>query len=263
MPPSKQKIAAIIKRLPHLSGSQIIWIEGVIQIFSCPHTFVKYNSDLINDQILNDLGDVLRIHHSFSLEPFTKDKFEFALEKVLNYSGIQAELAQKGNRGHDITINNVPFSLKTQADSKIREDQIWISKFMELGKGVWSDKEEDLVGLRNAFLRHMKNYERILILRALHKSPDWKYELIEIPKKILLSAKKGTLKMMHNSTQYPKPGYCYVADPKSGEDIFRLYFDGGRENKLQVKNLKKKFCKLHASWKFNVPRAIDNKELTE
>jgi type II restriction enzyme len=255
MPPSKQKIANILKALPSLSDSQILWIEGVIQIFACPHKFIKYDSDLINDQILKDFGDVLRIHHSFSREPFTKDKFEYALEKVLTHQGIEAKLAHKGNRGHDLTINNKTFSLKTPADRNINENYIWISKFMELGKGVWGDKDGDLIGLRNAFIAHMNNYDRILILRSLGKNPHWKYELIEAPKKILLLAKKGELKMMHDSKQYPKPGYCFVNDPKSGEEIFKLYFDGGRENKLQIKNLKKTFCKIHAYWEFDVPKA--------
>ena len=259
MRPLEKRLDSIIKALPSLSDSQVLWLEGVIQIFGCPHKFIKYKSDLINDKVLNDFGDVLRIHHSFSVEPFTKDKFEYALEKVLTHRGTNAKLAPKGNRGHDLTINNTTFSLKTQADKNINEDYIWISKFMELGKGIWRDKEEDLIGLRNAFIEHMKNYDRILILRALGKAPHWKYELIEVPKQVLLLAKKGKLEMMHNSTQYPKPGYCYVNDPVSGEEIFRLYFDGGSEKKLQLKNLKKKFCGIHAYWEFSVPNVIDVK----
>jgi len=255
----KLRLDNIIKALPSLTDSQVLWLEGVIQIFACPHKFIKYKSDLINDRVLNDFGDVLRIHHSFSLEPFTKDKFEYALEKVLAHRGINAKLAPKGNRGHDLTINHETFSLKTQADRNINENYIWISKFMELGKGVWGDKDEDLIGLRKAFIDHMKNYDRILILRALGKDPYWKYELIEVPKRVLLLAKKGKLEMMHESTQYPKPGYCFVNDPESGEEIFKLYFDGGRENKLQLKNIRKKYCKLHAYWEFNVPNAIDVK----
>ena len=128
---NKQRIDNVIKALPSLSDTQISWIEGVIQIFSCPHKFIRHDSDLINDaQILNDFGDVLRIHHSFSLEPFTKDKFEYALEKILTYRGIKAKLANKGNRGYDLTINNKTFSLKTQADRNINENYIWISKFI-------------------------------------------------------------------------------------------------------------------------------------
>ena len=120
---------------------------------------------------------------------------------------------------------------------------------MELGKGVWGDNPNDLVGLRKQFLEHMKAYDRILTLRTLTKAPKWKYELVEIPKSLLIKAKDGELKMMTNSKQYPKPGYCYVRN-EVGETIFDLYFDGGTERKLQIKNLNKSYCSVHATWEF-------------
>ncbi|MBW6511317.1 MAG: hypothetical protein K0A93_04250 [Desulfuromonadaceae bacterium] len=45
-------------------------------------------SDIIADQSLIDFGDNLRIHRCFSREPFTRDKFEFALEAVFRASGV-------------------------------------------------------------------------------------------------------------------------------------------------------------------------------
>ena len=66
--------------------------------------------------LLRNLGDVLRIHHCFSRQSLSKDRFEYALEKTLGLCGRSATLAASStNRGHDITIEGVPFSLKTQA----------------------------------------------------------------------------------------------------------------------------------------------------
>jgi len=157
--------------------------------------------------------------------------------------------APPGNPGHDIKIDDVPFSLKTQADKNIREDLIWISKFMEMGKGEWTDKPAQLIGLRQLFLDHMKQYDGILTLRCLKKKPFWKYELVEIPKSLLQKSLTGKLEMMTGSVQNPKPGYCRVFD-KFGELLFNLYFDGGSERKLQVKDLLKKHCTVHATWQF-------------
>jgi len=207
---------------------------------------------MINQEILNNFGDALRIHHSFSIEPFSKDKFEYVLEHTLNINSTIASLAPKGNHGHDITVNGVAISLKTQADKNIKEDKIWISKFMELGKGDWGNNPKDLEKLRNSFLNHMKNYERILTLRTLEKGPKWKYELVEIPKALMISAKEGELEMKLDSKQFPKPGYCHVPQ-KEGIKKFQLYFDGGSERKLQVKNLLKEFCSVHATWEFVIP----------
>jgi type II restriction enzyme len=210
-------------------------------------------SDIVNEQFLREFGDTLRIHHSMSSEPFTKDKFEHALVRVMTRIGRKADLAPKGNRGHDLTIDRVRYSLKTQADRNMKLETLHISKFMELGKGQWED-EEDLMGLRDEFLRHMESYERIFSLRgfrpgAYDGSLRWTYELVEIPKALLQLATTGTIVMRHASRQNPKPGYCIVSD-EAGGTLFQLYFDGGTERKLQIKSIRKDRCVVHATWSF-------------
>lgn len=198
------------------------------------------------------LGDAIRIHHSFSAEPFSKDKFEYVLVEVLKVTGRQAQLAAKGNPGFDAIIDDIRVSLKTQADKNIKNNLIRVSKFMELGKGKWGNNPSELEELREKFFEHMKNYDRILSLRTLQKGPSWKYELVEIPKQILELARGGRLEMKLDSKQFPKPGYCFVYSD-SGEKLFELYFDGGTERKLQIKNLKKELCQIHATWEFFIP----------
>ena len=248
----QQRLNELVRRIPSLTEGQIYWLDRVIRVFESPHSFQIVGSDLLDQTTLENFGDALRIHHSFSVEPFSKDKFEYVLQKVLTMSGHSAGLAPKGNRGYDITIDGTKVSLKTQADSSIRQDKIWISKFMELGRGQWGDNPKDLVRLRNLFLQHLRNYERIFTLRALRRAPNWHYELVEIPKRLMLSAKKGDLKMQLKSRQFPKPGYCHVRS-RSGDDIYQLYFDAGSERKLQVKNLLKNHCVVHATWNFVIP----------
>ena len=124
----KRRIDRIIKIIPSLTEGQLYWLNRVIQVFDSPHQFKIEQSNLLDKVTLENFGDALRIHHSFSEESFSKDKFEYVFEKVLKMSGHKTTLAPKGNRGHDITINNVRVSLKTQADNNIREDKIWISK---------------------------------------------------------------------------------------------------------------------------------------
>jgi type II restriction enzyme len=55
--------------------------------------------------------------------------------------------------------------------------------------------------------------------------------------------------MSHDSGQMPKPGYCYVSDD-GGKTLFSLYFDGGTERKLQIKNIGISNCLIHALWQF-------------
>lgn len=249
----QERIERLIAAIPGLSDHRLQLIDRIIRVFSLPRDYRRnQDSALISDRVLEDFGDVLRLHHCFSREPFSKDKFEYALENVLRTNGIDAVLADRGQRGHDIRIRGERYSLKTEAARAIRVGTIHISKFMELGGGQWGDDPADLVGLRAQFLTALGGIQRILILRALRKGePDYLYELIEIPKALLKKAATGRLEMMRDSGQFPKPGYCYVEE--EGAALFSLYFDGGGERKLQIKNLQKNLCLLHASWRFDQP----------
>ncbi len=161
-------------------------------------------------------------------------------------------MAPRGQRGFDIEIAGEKFSLKTEAAKGIRENTIHISKFMELGGGTWGSNPKDLIGLRAQFMNALNGISRILVLRALKKGdPLFLYELVEIPKNLLLKAANGRLEMMKDSKQKPKPGYCYVEE--NGNTYFSLYFDGGGERKLQVKGLQKSLCTVHATWQFESP----------
>lgn len=59
----------------------------------------------------------------------------------------------------------------------------------------------------------------------------------------------GKLRIVSNSKQNPKPGYCTIKDA-GGRTKFQLYFDGGTERKLQIKDLRKDLCIVHATWRF-------------
>ncbi|MES9944375.1 MAG: hypothetical protein ABW080_05415 [Candidatus Thiodiazotropha sp.] len=248
----RRLIESLVRSIPDLTAGQLHWIQRVVSVYAAEHKFTLNESDLFDEITLQNFGDAMRVHHSFSSEPFSKDKFEYVLVNVLNLSGHNAELAPKGNPGHDATVDGVQLSLKTQADKNIKENSIWISKFMELGKGNWGDDPADLDGLRDQYLAHMANYEKIFTLRALQKAPHWRYELVEIPLPILKLAKYGELEMKLDSKQFPKPGYCYVRN-EQGDTVFNLYFDGGGERKLQIKNLNKEYCRVHAEWDFFIP----------
>jgi type II restriction enzyme len=240
-------IAPLLPALASLTPSQIDMVTAVIKQFQLPYEFRrKEDSDLVTSGVLEMLGDALRIHHAFSRQALTKDRFEFALERSLNRAGVQAELvSSRTNRGHDITINGIAISLKTQADSNIRVNSLHISKFMELGKGAW-----ELSLLRDLFIEHMRSYERILQFRCLKRGPkEYLYELVEIPKALLSEGANAKLVIQEKSKQSPKPGYGNVFDA-DGKLKFALYFDAGTERKLQIKKIKKDLCTVHATWKF-------------
>lgn len=251
------QLAALSNSLAPLSAAQLEVLAGIVEGFGAQlEVYADPASDFASEAFAQTFGDLLLIHHTLSRESFSKDKFEHGLETALRRVGIPATLAAKGNPGHDITVRDERWSLKTQADRGIRPDQIHISKFMELGKGQWVT-EADLAGLRDRMFAHMRGYDRIFTLRALSAAtaaandPFHHYELVEIPKTLLLRAAGVGCVMRQDSKQTPKPGSCTVTE--NGQVVFELYFDGGTERKLQVRHLAKSACHVHATWRF--PRA--------
>jgi hypothetical protein len=250
-------LAALNEALAQLSVAQLEVLTGIVEGFGLElEAKVDASSDFATEAFAERFGDLLLIHHALSRESFSKDKFEHGLETVLRRVDTPATLAPRGNPGHDITVRDESWSLKTQADRDIKPDRVHISKFMELGRGEWA-AETDLAGLRERMFTHMQSYDRIFTLRTLSaaraaaRDPFHHYELVEIPKALLLRAANVDCVMHQDSKQTPKPGSCTVTE--NGDVLVQLYFDGGTERKLQIKHLAKSACRVHATWRF--PRA--------
>lgn len=244
---SEKEIREIIDTLRRLTPAQQDWVKSTIHAFGVACQFVRApDSDVVTDAVLASLGDRLLSHHAGSRQALSKDRFEFAFESALNAAGITAQLVKsRTNRGHDITIRGIPISLKTEAAANIKDESIHVSKWMELGRGEWK-----LPLLLDLFLEHMQSYDRIFTLRCLKDDgAKIRYELVEIPKALLLEAANCELEVCADSRQNPQPGYGYVKDA-SGQLKYSLYFDGGTERKLQIKHLRKNLCKVHATWVF-------------
>ncbi|MGB6743378.1 MAG: hypothetical protein WBE38_06925, partial [Terracidiphilus sp.] len=75
----------LLKEFASLTPSQVDLISAVIRQFRLPHDFRRHEkSDFVTQEVLSMLGDALRIHHAFSRQTLSKDRFEFALERSLN-----------------------------------------------------------------------------------------------------------------------------------------------------------------------------------
>ncbi|CAG4884067.1 Type-2 restriction enzyme SmaI [Georgfuchsia toluolica] len=234
--------------LQGLTSAQLEWIGAMVGQFKRPHDFSRAEgSDLVTPLVLENLGDVLRIHHSMSRKNLGKSPFEYAFEKALQLSNIPAQLADSAtNPGHDLLVRGVRVSLKTEAAKNIKENTIHVSKWLEMGKGAWDPKNIQLP----RFLEHLGGYDRILTLRCLLQTgTHYWYELVEIPKSLMLEAATGTMEPAKKTRQETVPWYCRVFDD-TGREKYCLYFDAGSERKLQVKGLRKNLCKVHATWKF-------------
>lgn len=246
MPLTQAEEQHLLTELRQLSPPQLDLIKDILAQLRVPMTAWRNpQSQLMSPALLDELGDALRVHHALSDQVLTKHAFEHAFKRALNRAGRHAELSEVQNlRGCDLTIDAVRVSVKTEAARGIRATKIHISKWMELGRGHW-----ELPLLRDAFLEHLNLYDEIYILRCLHRTP-YHYELVEVPKALMLEAANAELVVQEASRQNPKPGYGYVRDPKTGTLLYALYFDAGSERKLQLKHLDVRLCVRHGVWQF-------------
>lgn len=234
----------ILAALNTLNPLQLARFQSLLAAFARPVATTVNPSRCITQKVVDEMAVRLVAHHASTTQAMTKTIFEHAFNDSLNAAGIPSALCVNAtNRGHDITIDGVPASLKTEAAQNIRAGMIHISKFMELGRGAWH-----LPDLLQHFLTHLNGYDEIYTLRCLSRAP-FAYELVEIPKTLLLMAANANLVVQTTSRQNPQPGYGHVHD-SHGNPLFSLYFDGGSERKLQIKNLDKRYCLVRATWQF-------------
>jgi type II restriction enzyme len=90
-----ERIKSLNEQLHQLSPSQLSWVESIVDQFSVKRAYFKSDLGLIDECILESFGDALLIHHCISKEPFSKDKFEYVLERTFNSCGQSAEIAPK------------------------------------------------------------------------------------------------------------------------------------------------------------------------
>lgn len=165
---------------------------------------------------------------------------------------VRSELTPPNNSGADIVVHDEKWSLKTQADRKIRSDMVNIHKVMEAGAGSINSWEERR-NLVSAFHAHLGSFNRLIMLRCLPATEAFvfpHYELIEVPVPLLQKAARFPLQGSENSTIEPAGFTVNVMSEDGQTREFQLCFDGGGERKLRVKHLRRELCVSHISWSF-------------
>src|SRR2546423_825659 len=130
--------SAVANRLSKMNDAQLGVLSIVIDAFEQPIEAKRFDSDFVDDRFLVAFGDLLKLHHSLSSDYLDKCRFEAGLERIMNALGHSAKRPEsKTNPGHDITVDGVRWSLKTEGARKIRQSYVKVGKYMELGGGKW------------------------------------------------------------------------------------------------------------------------------
>jgi Type II site-specific deoxyribonuclease len=218
-------------------------------------------SDLATHNFEVAFSNQLLIHHATSDEPLKKKSFEYLLRTAFEADGKAAEINPQ-TKSWDVRANEIHFSLKTEAESKMPADSIRIQKFMD---ATWvrdcADGNEYAAKAAEAFPAHMAHYDRILVLRIFREANNraYRYLLVEVPKRILgLLGQLDPGSIQRTKGDKESRGYAanvpiITADGKTVRS-FRVLFDRS-VGKVRIHALRQDLCLVHGEWRIPLPNA--------
>lgn len=208
--------------------------------------FINDESDIMTTPFVEEFSNRLRFYHATQAEKMNKKAFEFAFLEASKKAGRKSELiGDPTNPGIDIVVDGVGFSMKTEAAESIKPEEIHISKLMEARWIRDCENREDFAKeVREKVGGHLRRYQRILMLRAFDTLKGYKYDLVEIPRDLLLQVEN----LESNDFQKRRESGSSRADvTRSGNRAFTVRLDGSVE-KITITGLLMSLCDLHGSW---------------
>jgi hypothetical protein len=250
--------ARIISGLDKLDRSQLALINRYLAAMNRPvKSEVGHSSDIAQPLFVSAVGHYLSLHHATQRTPLNKKGFEFLFQFACDASGKSAAInPNPTDASADVSVEGVGYSLKTQADSAVKEHRLYIQKFMEARwfRDLSTPQEFRDIGIPH-ILNHLKRYERILVLKAYPLADTTiTYELIEVPKSVFHLLSNLQVADFPTKNSY---GTCSVSVPDIQGEAFRLVFDGSVE-KIRIFNLRERNCIKHAEWTIHIPMDDEN-----
>jgi hypothetical protein len=208
---------------------------------------VSADSDIVVKAFEHDFSGRLLLFHAMHDAALTKKTFEYFFcgsSRAAARTAVQTE--NSVYPGEDVVVDDRKFSLKTEGGRSISSTAVHISKLMEARWIRECDSQEDFCRLSKEKIgAHLSHYERIISLRSFLSDSTVKYELVEIPKEILLGISR--LRPSDFSARSPNGSSSATVRGADSNAWFVLSLDGSVE-KITVRNLPLRLCKIHATW---------------
>lgn len=101
---SAERLNELIRLWPDLTDDQQKLLLGMANDLVRPITaWRNSDSDVIsNNRVLLRFGDYLKTHHVLSNEPFRKEKFEYALQRIYSDEDIEVDLPRSRTEEVDL-----------------------------------------------------------------------------------------------------------------------------------------------------------------
>lgn len=205
-------------------------------------------TDIVTEPFAKNFRTRLQLHHATHEEVFKKKTFEYAFKAASIVAGRAAEMDEDvTSAGYDVKVDDVRFSLKTEAGKTTSGTHIKISKLMEARWIRECRTGQDYLSNMDKVRTHLTHYDRVIILRAFQVASPFngvRYDLWEIPHQLLSLV--STIQA-GDFTPRMDSGTSTVVVKSNGTDAFKLRLDGSVE-KITLEKLPLALCRKHASW---------------
>lgn len=189
------------------------------------------------------LRGLIGVHQSIYPEtPPQGIYFEALVEEAFKRIRKPVTVIEPGGRNqprHDLLVENVRISLKTETGDSTRLDQITITKLCTTEREPWEARV--LVG---RVMEHLSRYDVILMLRAMWSTRAIQYQLVEIPVEKLRLIAAANLEPVGHRTGRQSLG-ADITD--QGQKICRVHFDAS-DGKCSVRGLGIHNCVVLEAW---------------
>ncbi len=160
---------------------------------------------------------------------------------VQEVRAIQA-IIEAGGRNqprHDLLVENMRISIKTETGASTDPKQITITKLCTTERDPWEPRS-----LVRRVMEHLGRYDIILMFRAVWETRAIHYQLVEIPVETLRLIKGVTLETVGRRAGRQSLGADVI---RAGARIFHVHFDAS-DGKCQIRNLGVEHCVMLEEW---------------
>lgn len=239
-----QVLAGVFEQLTPRRRALVLRMAEALTV---PADVEPHDSDLVDAAFSETLANSFLLHHAIHEEPLNKESFEYVMKGCAEAGGHVAALNPgRGTGTWDLRIDDVRWSLKTEAARGISRNTVKIEKLME---ARWvrecTNPARCAAAVRAQIPAHMDGYDRIVVLRAFRRPGGaMRYDLVEPPKELLLQ-KLTTVVDAVFTKEGSKESYGANIDDAAGR-IFRILLDSSVEKVRIWFNVQR--CKFHGSW---------------
>jgi hypothetical protein len=188
--------------------SVLVFVVGDVRPFAFPCRSLRFapmaTGQVFCADFLVAIRALVNVHHSLYRNlPPQGLYFEALVEETFRQIKKPFTVIQAGGRnqpGHDLLVEGVRLSLKTETGYSTDPEQITITKLCTTEREPWSPAT-----LIDRVLAHLSRYDAILMLRAVWSKPLIRYQLVEIPIDLLRLVKTAQPTPRRAAQRPPEP----------------------------------------------------------